>query len=481
MGGILQRRAVLIVLDGARPDVLLSLLSKGDLPNIARSLVEPGAVRVATTAFPSTTGPAYIPFLVGRFPAAAGVPGIRWFDRDEQRTRAGRWRAARSYCGVQAGWINRDLDPTPTLFELTPSVGVCSPITRGLPPAAHLMPVRRALIGSAAHYVPRLYAKLDDAVAEHWSAAAMLSWRFLLVVFPGIDGVTHFDGPLAETVEDRYRAVDRALGRFLARWRSHVREPLPDLFLVSDHGASDVRQHTDLALALEGRGTPTVRHPIHVWRRGARAAVMVSGNGSAQVYLDPLSERRRPLAGAEIPDDLLDFLVSLPGVDLVALRDGHGGVRVRSGRGSATVTDVAGSVRIANDGDGDVFAIGASGVFEDRALLERTLPGPLPDAPRQLLSLLAERRTGDLVLSAKLGFDFRDDWEIPEHRAGHGALIREHMLVPLAASIPLPDVPMRTADLMPTILERLGVAAPDGIDGVPAASLGVPVLSAEAV
>jgi hypothetical protein len=54
-------------------------------------------------------------------------------------------------------------------------------------------------------------------------------------------------------------------------------------------------------------------------------------------------------------------------------------------------------------------------------------------------------------------------------RAGHGRLIAEHMEVPIAASVALPDAPIRTVDLMPTILERLDVTVPSGValDGAP--------------
>ncbi len=82
----------------------------------------------------------------------------------------------------------------------------------------------------------------------------------------------------------------------------------------------------------------------------------------------------------------------------------------------------------------------------------------VPDAPRQLLQLFHTARAGDLALAASPGSDFLGPWEIPEHRAGHGSLIAEHMEVPIAASVALPELPMRTVDLMPTILERLDMA-----------------------
>src|SRR2546422_369568 len=75
-----HRRVVFLLIDGARHDVLRALLAQGDLPNLARWVIEPGGMAVGTTVFPSTTGVAYIPFLFGRYPGTANVPGIRWLD-----------------------------------------------------------------------------------------------------------------------------------------------------------------------------------------------------------------------------------------------------------------------------------------------------------------------------------------------------------------------------------------------------------------
>src|SRR5207247_1917901 len=103
----------------------------------------------------------------------------------------------------------------------------------------------------------------------------------------------------------------------------------------------------------------------------------------------------------------------------------------------------------------------------DRELLGRSRRTAFPDAPRQLVQLFSSARTGDVVLAAARGSDFREAWEIPEHRAGHGSLIADHMEVALAASVPLPDAPIRTVDLMPTMLETLGLPIPAGLDGIP--------------
>jgi hypothetical protein len=464
---------VLVLVDGARHDVLRDLLDRGELPNLSRLVIEPGGMTVGTTVFPSTTGVAYIPFLFGRYPGAANLPGIRWLDRSA----AGgglhdQWGACRSYCGAQASWINRDIACGPSIFELVPqSLAICTPIARGLRRGAHLMPARRALLGIAAHYFGT-YGALDHAVADAWVAAAAEPWRFLFAVFPGPDGFSHLLDPCHPRVLDAYRRIDRALGRFVARARTAG--DVPALFVAADHGASVVGEHGDVALALEAWGVPTIRHPWHVWRRGAQAAVMVSGNGCAHVYFRPRCGRTTPLDGAALPSDLVERLLGLPAVQLGAWRDGPGDVVVASGCQRA---------RLSTDGDGiryepvlgDPLDLGAEvHVQEDRALLGRSRRTPFPDAPRQLLQLLASPRAGDLVLAAALGSDLRAAWEIPEHRAGHGSMIVDHMEVPLAVSVPLPDAPIRTVDVMPTMLETLGLPIPAGLDGIPFSRLGQP-------
>jgi hypothetical protein len=458
------RRVVCILVDGVRHDVLHELLDRGDLPNIARRVIEPGGLTAGTTVFPSTTGVAYIPILFGRYPGPANVPGIRWFDRaGADGSLLDRWRAARSYCGPQAGWINRDIAGLPSLFELVPeSLAICTPITRGLGRGAHLMPVRRAVLGAAAHYRGS-YAALDLAVAHAWIAAAARPWRFLFVVFPGPDGLTHLHDPGHPKVLAACRRIDDAFGEFM--WRARGSGEPPAVFVVADHGASPVSEHRDVALELEAMGIPTIRHPLHVWRRRARAAVMVSGNGAAHVYFLDAQ------AGAS---NLIERLIRLPGVALGSWCDGRGGVVVARGHLRARLTDEDGRVTY-EPLLGDPLGLGRLLKVDDRELLARSLATEFPDAPRQLLQLMSSPRSGDVVLAAERGVDFRGPWEIPEHRSGHGSLIADHMLVPIAASIPLPDVPVRTVDLMPTMLDAMGVPVPDGLDGVPFSRLGAPV------
>jgi len=321
-------RATVILLDGARPDIFDALAQAGDLPNVSRYVLEPGGRVDATTVFPSTTGVAYLPFLTGRFPGPCDVPGIRWMDPARYR---GRWirdrRHVRTYAGVQSGLLNTDVSPSVTsIFDIEQdSIALCSPFTRGLSDGAH---------------------PLDRAVGSRLASSAA---RFVFAVFPGIDGVSHARFPEHPSVLDLYRAADRDLGRYLKNVGAG-----PDhlVILVSDHGFSRVAHHLDLARVLERMGIATMRHP-KLWRKNPRAAVMVSGNSAAHVYLAPGHRGGHRWSVPEIeagavsgiPRYLVDHLADLHGIDFVAGVD-DGGVLVTSAAGRARIPRNRGRLRI---------------------------------------------------------------------------------------------------------------------------------------
>src|SRR5438309_11305071 len=163
------RKVCFVLVDGARADVVRDLLERGDLPHLARHVVESGGFTVGTSVFPSTTGVAYLPFLYGVYPGTANIPGIRWLDRvGATGDWRAPWRAARSYCGVQAGGLNRDLETGPSIFDLVPeSVAICTPLTLGLGSGAGRLTGTRMLLGSIARSV-RTYQGPDVALVGDW-------------------------------------------------------------------------------------------------------------------------------------------------------------------------------------------------------------------------------------------------------------------------------------------------------------------------
>ena len=90
-----------------------------------------------------------------------------------------------------------------------------------------------------------------------------------------------------------------------------------------------------------------------------------------------------------------------------------------------------------------------------------------PDSLVQISRLSDSPRSGEIILSASRNWDFRAKYEPIPHESSHGALHRDHMLVPLLTSRPPASPPRRTVDVMPSALKALGITAPKGLDGRP--------------
>ncbi len=470
-------RCLLLLIDGLRPDLAEAELAAGSLPNLA-ALVAHGGVGRAITSFPSTTSVAYLPFLTGCTPGRCNVPSIRWLDRTRY---GGRWwrdrHALRSYCGYQASMLDGDIVPdVRTMFDLVPeSVGIFTPIARGL--GNDRDPTRRArkFWGALGHF-SRWHQPSDDVAGGHLLDAVTGGARFIFAQFPAVDGYTHQQGPYGDGVRRALRKIDTLIGA--VRRRLSARGELDDtlILLVSDHGSAAVDSHLDLAEWFRARGIRTLAHPL-LWTRDPEVAVMVAGNGSAMVYAQPQvpRERRWPLARLrERTDrDLVAALVAEEAVAFVAAEEADGAVRVLSREGEAEIRRLGNSDgNGGRDGgityrplSGDPLEVGGARTACDRAWLEATWDASYPDAAYQLLDQFRSSRTGDLLVIARAGYDFRDRFEVPEHRAGHGSLTRDHMQTPLWASHPLPAGPFRTVDLFPAMLHWLGVDAPADIDG----------------
>jgi hypothetical protein len=466
------RRCFLLLVDGLRPDVADSRLAQGELPHL-QEMLRSGGRTIAITGFPSTTSVAYLPFLTGCAPGRCGIPSIRWLDRSAY---TGRWwrdrTAVRSYCGYQAPMLDRDIDPAVrTMFELVPaSVGIFTPVARGLDATRDPSCLERKIWGSVAH-VAKWHQPSDDSVSRHLLRAADQDWRFVFAQFPAVDGYTHQSGHDSAPVHRALQKVDQTVGRLrdLLRRRGELEQSL--ILLVSDHGASPVHTHLDLADWFRSRGIPTLAHPV-VWARKPRAAVMVAGNGSAMVYArpgEPRPERwpmerlrRRAAFGSE--GDLVAELLREPSVAFVAGQSERGGILVASGEGEAGLGEVGHSIEY-RPLSGDPLRIGGSWSGTSRRWLERTWNGPYPDAVFHLMDQFRTRRSGDLLVVAREGYDFRGRFEVPEHRAGHGSLIRAHMQTPVWSSRPVPAGPVRTVDLFPEMLAWLGVEVPAVMDG----------------
>lgn len=469
-----MKRCFLLLVDGLRPDVAAARLAGGHLPHLGAMLKQGGRTH-AITGFPSTTSVAYLPFLTGCTPGRCDVPSIRWLDRAAY---GGRWwrdrHALRSYCGYQASLLDRDISPdVRTIFELVPeSLGLFTPVARGLTGERDPSRLERQMWGSVAH-VTKWHQPSDDAVSRHLLRAVERDWRFVFAQFPAVDGYTHQSGADSGPVHRALARVDATVGSL--RQRLRARGELDDslILLVSDHGSSAVHTHLDLADWFRSHSVPTLAHPI-IWARRPRAAVMVAGNGSAMIYARPGEPRanRWPVERLRRPEtfgsrgDLILALLREPSVALVAAESELGGIWLASELGAARLSTRGN--RIAYEPlSGDPLQVGGARNALSRDWLDTTWNDPFPDAAFHLLDQFRTRRSGDLVVIAREGYDFRARYEVPEHRAGHGSLIRAHMQTPVWSSHSMPQAPLRTVDLFPAMLHWLGADIPEGIDGEP--------------
>ena len=459
----------MIIADGARPDVLARSIAAGQLPALA-ALRDEGSLSTITSAFPSVTGPAYAPFLMGRYPGSVGLPGLRWYDRSKKIAQLS--GHSRSYVGAEMRFVDRDIDPaSPTIFELAkPSFGALSVITRGLR--------RRNRIGQTPAFVARAatthfrgnvkgWLAIDRRVGE--AAAYRLRTtrnRFAFIALTGIDKTSHAQGHDAPIVTEALRIVDETVAQIRGDAERDGRWQKMQIWVGSDHGHSSVRDHEDLVGLLTEWGYTTLAHPW-AFQTSADIAVMVSGNAMTNLYLE-LDQKTRPFwtSLAERWNDLAQRLLDRPSVDLMILPTSASSCEIRSAaRGSATLTWKE-STYSYSPSQGDPLAIGELKSIDDDEAYDATIASDYPDALVQIAHLVASPRSGDIILSAARDWDYRARYEPIPHVSSHGALHRDHMLVPLLLSRPPLHAPRRTVDVMPSALAALGITAPKTLQGV---------------
>lgn len=462
------KSCIFIMADGARADVFQELLGRGDLPNVSKYIAEKGTSRSAISVFPSTTGPAYAPFIMGRFPGRCNLPGIRWFDRKLYSRKIFSPYRSRSYVGIEGFLMNRDISKdTPTLFEMFPqSVSILNELSRGVGVNGDKTRFLRIYYKIKSHFTNRC-DEVDIAVRRILLRSLKDSPQFTYVVFLGIDTYSHLNHPFHNKVIESYLGIDESvglLGKALER-EGRLDETL--LIITSDHGLTQTHSHFDSLEFMNRLGFKTFYYPnIFKYFRGADAANMVSGNGMTHLYIKSPEGWRRRSTFEEI-SQVVDRLLERPEVDIVAGLDENGRARIKSERGEALAWLDSDGYLLYERIHSDPF--GYNG-FPPKMDLDETLKHSFytnyPDALLQLIQLLESPRSGELLVSAKQGFDLRAKHEKPEHCSSHGALFREHIVVPLCLNTKIKKEFVRTVDIYPTVLRLLGRPIPKGIDGV---------------
>jgi hypothetical protein len=457
---------IVILADGARADAFRAQIDAGALPSLARLRAE-GGLHDVSTVFPSVTGPAYVPFLMGRFPGPVGLPGLRWYDR--ARTRCA-FPYARSYLGPEMRHIDGDLDAgAPTIFELAGSrLGSMNMINRGLRRAERLgrggafvlRAARTHFSGDVRGWLA-IDRDLGRDVARHIRAHRP---DFVFAGFTGVDKTSHQSGHESADATEALRIVDGVVEEIRHDAERDGTWERTHLWVVSDHGHSVVHRHDDLADLLRAAGFDVIGHPwvFHRWD----VAVMVSGNAMAHLYLDA-ARRDRPWWPELAPrwEPLAELLLGRASVDLLMLPHSPTRTEIRArGRGRA-ILDARDGRFTYRPVDGDPLGVGAVSCVDADDAHAACAESDYPDALVQIAALAGSPRAGEIIVSATRGWDYRARYEPIPHASTHGALHREHMLVPLLTSRPASRAPLRTTDVMPSALEALGLPKPPVLDG----------------
>ncbi len=407
--------AVLLILDGARPDLLEYLAGIGFMPNLAK-LVREGCYQRVVSVFPSTTGPAHLPFLTGCHPGVCNIPGIRWQEPH------GRSQAYTSLWSHLGRGINRDLSRgVSTLFELYPSACVFEPVSRGadlrLPPW-----------GQGVSHLFNTWIQFDRlAMKLTRQLASQRRYRLIVTLLCGVDELSHRNHCHHPLVFQAYRAFDRQLGELIQTLEGQ--DYL--LAIVSDHGLTDTSTHIDLVRLIKKTGLKVRSYPLN-FRNGQDVFVAESGNSMAHIYLETpgnLGKIKSKLQGQQ-------------GIDLLITKN-ESGVHVQNKRGEAVIYQHGERYRYQTI-QGDPLGLeGFEGVWLNREeSLSVTAGTRYPDSLYQFTEIFQSPRCGDLIVTAEEGFDLRV-LEFPEHHASHGSPLQGHMWVPLVLN---KKVEVRTTD-----------------------------------
>ncbi|PIR20210.1 MAG: hypothetical protein COV45_07690 [Deltaproteobacteria bacterium CG11_big_fil_rev_8_21_14_0_20_47_16] len=465
----MYKRCIMILADGARADRVSAHLAAGRLPNIQEIFLKTGSYHEGTTVFPSTTGPAYFPFLTGCYPGTVNVTGIRWLDK---RQFAKPWffpKRRRSYVGLETFWINHDMDRSiETAFDIFPrSYNIFNSVNKGVTFSHNKTWLMRLWYWYYAHLTDR-WSLVEQAACEKVLDVIKKPFDFCFAVFPAIDEYSHLSGPLSRATDDAYFKLDDYMGQIrdaLAK-KGQLQDTL--IWLISDHGFSATHTHFCANEFLEERGIRTFFYPL-IFKKNCIAANMMSGNAMAHLYFKDPSGWNKSVTLKRLVDlygTMVDDLVREPAVDICAVRGEEGAIEVLSKRGHATVRR-NGDLISYDVQTQDPFGYGKlPSIMSSQESLSRTYGTDYPDAPYQLGQLFQSDRTGDIVISAAPGYDLRRDYEVPEHHGSHGALHRDHMLIPIGCSAKLTGDVIRSVDVFPTTLALMGQDIPLDIDGV---------------
>ncbi|MBU4484630.1 alkaline phosphatase family protein [bacterium] len=458
---------LVLLVGGANYQNFEELIKKGELPNIQRHICEGGSSLKAVSSFPSTTGPAFAPFVTGCFPGTCDIPGVKWFERTLPASKVTINRF-RDYFGWGAYALDHDISKdVRTIFEYSrKAVNVLGMVNRGA-----------GIIRDPAFFqTPFIFSKhkkdddpkVVEEAAFRWLKSMIRKMPdYIFYYYPTVDHRLRGYNKDTKSILDSYRRLDSYVGKMVDLLKENGSYEKTLIVLSSDHGYSELQGHFDLQSFLSDRFKVLNFPSKHKEWQKADAVSMVSGSSMANVYLKKGAEWNDWYYFEELDaQGLVDDLLKRKEIDILAGRSFDGGVVVASSRGRA---------RIVSEGDkritysllsGDPFGYkDMPRHIDPMSALKLSEATEYPDGIMQTLQLFRSSRTGDLVVTSKPGYDLDGSGISAAHVFSHGTLHSEHMNVPCYVNAKLNEKVIKTADLFMLAIDMLGIPLTHAVDG----------------
>jgi len=495
--------AIVFFVDGVNAGVFDRMLQDGRLPMIKKYFVDRGLYSTRCVAnVPSVTLANETSLVTGRFVGRHGITGINWFDRNRLF-----WR---DYEEVnQKNTLDGDYT-APTIFERLPDATTMSLFFQAHRGATKF--VENWTTAGPPYYfgwydlVDRLALWRFDIVS-HVTRVQGRFPTFVIAYLLAPDMEAYRSGVSSEAYEKAIEHAQAHIGRVLRDLEAAGRLEKTVIVLVSDHGMTDVVRHWPIEKFL--RNEVRLKMPEHAFaddigfefRLGyyQKFSCVLAGSGdrywalylrrpraqaaeSGKTEFENWLARPRPEDLRAYPTrdgrrvDLIQTLRDAEAVDLVAYQPGPDRVHLVTKKGLAELAraspqarDVSYRVLQGDDPLGYSQAMPPAMLLgkpqTPEAWLQASADTQYPDLVPQMMAYFDAPRAADIAVFAAPGWDFGH-----KLKAGHGGLGPVEMYTVLLVAGPgiaheRRQEPVRSVDVVPTVLDLLGRPVPDDLDG----------------
>lgn len=455
-----QKKLILIIADGAREDLFRSLLNTGELPNIKEHIVDRGSYKKALSVFPTTTGPAHLPFLTGSHPGEANLPGYRWIDREALVQNKKINKKFRSYNGTAGLFYYKDIDPqTDSLYNYfdKPAI-IFEPINYSPKKKLKNPQIGRIMHLLFAHY-SKWWRPADRFVQKRLIRRIKQNHDCIVALFLGIDEYSHLNSPTHKKTIKSYITIDKTVKKAVAILKKRNLYDKTIFTIVSDHGHTATEHHISLVDLAKKSGFNPLFFP-KIYQNDFNIAIMESGNSMAQLYFK-VGNSWEQRAKSEWLDndpktrDLLKKLIDHPGIAFITMQNKNGIIiKTNSGEIEICIKDDNFTIKIR--GGNPLQNELEEKTYSSKDLYKLTYNDLYPDAINQISMLFKSTRSGDVFITSKPGYDLRQKYEHPEHKSSHGSLHKDHMNVPMASSFKIEDDQLSNIKVFNEILRATG-------------------------